>query len=35
MAYQENSIMERKLKQFAKHVVVVGFRSLGEMEVTP
>lgn len=30
MAYRENSIMERKLEQFANHVVVIGFRSLAK-----
>lgn len=30
MVYRENRVMERKLKQLANHVVVVGFRSLGE-----
>jgi len=30
MVYRENRVMERKLEQLANHVVVVGFRSLGE-----
>jgi voltage-gated potassium channel len=30
MVYRENRAMERKLEQLANHVVVVGFRSLGE-----
>nr|WP_176329263.1 NAD(P)-binding protein [Paraburkholderia sacchari] len=30
MVYRENRVMERKLTQLSNHVVVVGFRSLGE-----
>jgi FlaA1/EpsC-like NDP-sugar epimerase len=30
MIYRENRAMERKLEQLANHVVVVGFRSLGD-----
>ncbi|QBR02382.1 potassium transporter TrkA [Paraburkholderia pallida] len=31
MAYRENRIMERKLDHLARHVVVVGFHTLGEL----
>lgn len=35
MAYRESAIMERKLKQLTNQVVLVGFHSSSEIEVTP
>ena len=35
MAYGENAMMERKLRQLANQVVLVGIHSSAEIEVTP